>query len=94
MIARCHAQIFVGMVTYSYRHISLLSAYYLPLIVTVELLYITDTIGTKDFVLYSRVPFAQGVILDHTPLTIMDSFAGARLRTMKLSCVDKKFIDI
>ena len=43
---------------------------------------ITDTTGTKDFVLYSEVSFAQGVIIDH-PLTIMASYAGARLWTMK-----------
>ena len=42
-----------------------------------------DTTGTKDFVLYSEVFFTQGVIVDHTPLTIMASYAGARLWTMK-----------
>ena len=42
-----------------------------------------DTTGTKDFVLYSEVSFAQGVIADHAPLTIMASYAGARLWTMK-----------
>ena len=31
---------------------------------------ITDTTGTKHFVLYSEVSFAQGVIVDHAPLTI------------------------
>ena len=44
---------------------------------------ITDTTGTKDFVLYSEVSFAQGVIVDHAPLTIVASYAGARLWTMK-----------
>ena len=44
---------------------------------------ITDTTGAKDFVLYSKVSFAQGVIVDHAPLTIMASYAGARLWTMK-----------
>ena len=44
---------------------------------------ITDTTGTKDFVLYSEVSFAQGVIVDHTPHTVMASYAGARLWTMK-----------
>ena len=34
-------------------------------------------------VLYSEVSFAQGVIVDHAPLTIMASYAGARLWTMK-----------
>ena len=42
-----------------------------------------DTTGTKYFVLYSEVSFAQGVIIDHTPLTIVASYAGARLWTMK-----------
>ena len=42
-----------------------------------------DTTGTKDFVLYSEVSFAQGVIVDHAPLTIVASYAGARLWTMK-----------
>ena len=31
---------------------------------------ITDTTGSKDFVPYSEVSFAQGVIVDHAPLTI------------------------
>ena len=44
---------------------------------------ITDTTGTKDFILYSKVSFAQGVIVDHAPLTIVASYAGARLWTMK-----------
>ena len=35
---------------------------------------ITDTTETKDFVLYSEVSFAQGVIIDHAPLTIMASY--------------------
>ena len=44
---------------------------------------ITDTTGTKDFVLYSEVSLAQGMIVDHAPLTIVASYAGARLWTMK-----------
>ena len=44
---------------------------------------ITDTVGTKDFVLYSKVSFAKGVIVDHVPLTIVAKYAGARLWTMK-----------
>ena len=44
---------------------------------------ITDTTGTKYFVLYSEVSFAQGVIVDHAPLTIVASYAGARLWIMK-----------
>ena len=42
-----------------------------------------DTTGTNDFVHYSKVSFAQGVIIDHAPLTIVASYAGARLWTMK-----------
>ena len=46
---------------------------------------IMDTTGTKHFVLYSKVSFAQGLIVDHAPLTIIivASYAGARLWTMK-----------
>ena len=44
---------------------------------------ITDTTRTRDFVLYSEVSLAQGVIIDHTPLSIMANYAGARLWTMK-----------
>ena len=43
-----------------------------------------DTTGTKDFVLYSEVSFAQVVIVDHAPLTIVASCAGARLWTKSL----------
>ena len=43
-----------------------------------------DTTGTKDFVLYSEVSFTkEGVIVDHAPLTIVASYAGARLWIMK-----------
>ena len=45
--------------------------------------HITDTTETKDIVLYSEVSFAQGVIVDHAPLIIVASYAGARLWTMK-----------
>ena len=41
---------------------------------------IMDTTGTKDFVLYSEVSFAQG---PYGPLTIVASQAGSRLCTMK-----------
>ena len=44
---------------------------------------IMDTTGTKNFVLYSEVSFAQGVIVDHAPLTIVANYAGARLWIMK-----------
>ena len=44
---------------------------------------ITDTTGTEDFVPYSKVSFPKGVIVDHVPLTIVASYAGARLCTMK-----------
>ena len=37
---------------------------------------ITDTTGTKDFVLYiNKVSLAQGVIVDHAPRTIVASYA-------------------
>ena len=49
-----------------------------------------DTTGTKDFVLYSEVSFAQGVIVDHTPLAIMASYAGARLWTMNY--INKEYL--
>ena len=42
-----------------------------------------DTTGTKHFVLYSKVSFVQGVIVDHAPLIIVATYAGARLWTMK-----------
>ena len=49
-----------------------------------------DTTGIKDFVLYSEMFFAQGVIVDHAPLTIVARYAGARLWIMKsCSCIDK-----
>ena len=47
---------------------------------------ITDTTGTKDFVLYSDVSFAfggGGVLVDHVPLTTMAIYATARLWTTK-----------
>ena len=31
------------------------------------------TIGTKDFVLYSEVSLAQGLVIDHAPNTIVTS---------------------
>ena len=37
----------------------------------------------QRFVIYSEVSFAQEVIVDHAPLTVMASYDGARLRTMK-----------
>ena len=51
-----------------------------------------DSTGTKDFVLYSEVSFDQGVIVDHAPLTIVVSYAGARLRTMKSVVLIKKLL--
>ena len=41
-----------------------------------------DTDGIEGFVLYSEVSFAQGVIVDHAPLTIIASYAGAGMWTM------------
>ena len=53
---------------------------------------ITDTTGTKNFVLYSEVSFAQGVIVDHAPLIIVASYAGARLWTMKSVVLIKELL--
>ena len=52
----------------------------------------TNTIGTKDFVLYNEVSLAQGLVVDHTPPTIVASHDKARLSTMK-NYTDKRFID-
>ena len=61
--------------------------YFIKEVITVIIIQwspsIMDTTGTKDFVLYSEVSFAQGVIVDHAPLTIVASYAGARLWTIK-----------
>ena len=61
--------------------------YFIKEVITVIIIQwspsITDTTGTKDFVFYSEVSFAQGVIVDHAPLTIVASYAGARLWTIK-----------
>ena len=51
-----------------------------------------DTIGTKDFVLYSVVSLAQGLVVDHTPPTIVASHDKAILSTMKKT-IDKRFIN-
>ena len=48
-----------------------------------------DTTGTKDFVLYNGVSFAQGGIVDYTPLTVMASYAGERLWTKKSAVLIK-----
>ena len=53
---------------------------------------IMDTTGTNDFVLYNEVSFAQGVIVDHAPLTIVASYAGARLWIMKLVLLTKDLL--
>ena len=42
-----------------------------------------DTIGTKDFVLYSKVSLAQGLVVDRAPPTIMANHDKARLSTIK-----------
>ena len=57
-----------------------------PVINTVESPSITNTTGTKDSVLYGKVSFVQGVIVDHAPLAIVAGaiiYAGARLWTIK-----------
>ena len=48
-----------------------------------------NTTGTKAFVLYSEVSFAQGVIVDCAPLTIVASYAGA-INTVdhEISCIE------
>ena len=43
----------------------------------------TDTTGTKEFVLYSKVSLDQGLVVDHAPPTIMANHDKARLSTMK-----------
>ena len=43
----------------------------------------TDTIGTKNFVRYSEVSLAQGLVVDHAPPTIAASYDKARLWMMK-----------
>ena len=50
---------------------------------------ITDTTGTKNFVLYGKVSFAQRV---HPPLTILASYAGVRLSTMKSDVLIKDLL--
>ena len=43
----------------------------------------TKCTETKDFVLYSKVSFAQGVVADHAASLIVISYDRARLWTMK-----------
>ena len=43
----------------------------------------TDTIGTKEFVLYSKVSLAQGLVVDHTPPTIVANHDKARLSRIR-----------
>ena len=45
-----------------------------------------DTTGTKDFVLYSEVSFAQGAVVDHIPLTIVATYAVDH----EISCIDDR----
>ena len=55
---------------------------------------ITDTTGTKDFVLYSEVSFAQRVIVDHAPLTIVASqLCWSKTMDHEISRTDEKSID-
>ena len=54
---------------------------------------ITDTNGTKDFVLYSEVSFAQGVIVDHAPLTIMAMLEqDYNYMDHEINCIDERSI--
>ena len=43
----------------------------------------TDTTRTQDFVLFSEVSLAQGLIVDHAPLPVVANSNAARLRAMK-----------
>ena len=43
----------------------------------------SSIMDTKDFVLYSEVSIAQGVFVDHAPLTIVANYAETRLWIMK-----------
>ena len=43
-----------------------------------------DTIEVKDFALYSEVSLAQGLVIDHTPPTIVVSYDEARLLMKRL----------
>ena len=51
-------------------------------IITAEPLY-NGHHWDQGFVLYSEVPFAQGMIVDHSLLTTVASYAGASLWTMR-----------
>ena len=42
-----------------------------------------DTMGTKNFVRYSEVSLAQGLVVDHAPITITASYDKALLWTTK-----------
>ena len=55
---------------------------------------ITDTTGTKDFVLYSKVSFAQGVIVDHAPSYNRDQLCWNKTTDHEISCIDKRSIVI
>ena len=57
--------------------------YFSPVQCTVEPLYNGHPTGNKDFALYSEVSLAQGPLVNHAPLTIVVSYAGARLWTLK-----------
>ena len=60
---------------------------------TVELLYNRHHWDQRlKFCPYSEVSFAQGVIVDHASLTIMASYAGVRLWTMKSVVVMKELL--
>ena len=48
-----------------------------------------DTTGTRDFVLYSKVSFVQGVIVDHTLLQLWPIM----LEQDYGLCIDERSID-
>ena len=49
----------------------------------------TDITVTKDFILYSKVPLAQGLVVDHAPPTIVANHDKTRLLTMRKTVIIK-----
>ena len=52
-------------------------------------MYTSEILG-REINLRDGKSFAQGVIVDHAPLTIVANYAGARLWTMKSVVLIKK----
>ena len=53
-----------------------------------------DTTGTKDFVLYSEVSFAQGLVIDHTPFTIVVNYKIKQDYGYEKNCNDERLINL